>query len=66
MEAPALLAARFSDELIRELQALLNTSLGPEGETVLTISVLTAPATPGWRDRVLPSLNFDNPHVAGN
>jgi len=66
LEAPAYLVTRFSGELIGELQALLNASLSLEGETILEISVLTAPATPGWRDRVVPSLNLDDPDVAGN
>lgn len=66
LEAPAYLAARFSDELAGELQSLLNAALSLEGETVLEISVLNAPATAGWRERVVPSLNLDDPDVTGN
>lgn len=62
LEAPAHVAVRFSIELVGELQSLLNTTLMPEGETVLEISVLGEPAAPGWRERVVPLLNLESPN----
>lgn len=64
LEAPGFILARFSDELIGELQGLLNASLIPEGETVLEVSFLTTPAAPGWRDRIVSPLNFNDSGVA--
>jgi hypothetical protein len=60
LEAPGYLLTRFSDELIGELQGLLNASLMPEGETVLGITLVSMPSTPGWRDRIVPALNLDD------
>jgi hypothetical protein len=64
LEVPAYLAPRFSDELVGMLQGLLNASLSLEGETVLDISVVSPPAEPGWRERVVPTLSLDRPGEA--
>jgi len=58
LEAPAHIVFRLTGELIIELQMLVNTTLQPEGETILEISLLNTRAAPGWRERVVPSLNL--------
>lgn len=66
LEAPAHVVTRLTGELIGEFQMLINTTLRPEGETVLEISVVSTPAAPGWRERVIPTLSLDDPGAVGN